>query len=67
MSSTVVKIEVHGVQCPDCGSTDTSVINTRPTMKSIRRRRECNACGSRFTTYERFGKTTPKRPGGSAA
>ena len=41
--------------CPSCSSTDTRVIDSRPAENglSIRRRRECDACGDRFTTYER--------------
>ncbi len=41
--------------CPACGATDTRVIDSRPveTASAIRRRRECEACHHRFTTYER--------------
>ncbi len=41
--------------CPLCGADDTRVIDSRPADQggSIRRRRECLACHSRFTTYER--------------
>ncbi len=41
--------------CPLCGADDTKVIDSRPADQggSIRRRRECLACHSRFTTYER--------------
>ena len=37
-----------------CGHTESKVIDSRPTDEgaSIRRRRECLACGKRFTTYE---------------
>ena len=43
------------MRCPNCGSLDTQVKNSRPTEDSsaIRRRRLCLACGSRFTTFER--------------
>ncbi len=43
------------MQCPFCGSIDTRVVDSRPAEhgRSIRRRRECEACGDRFTTYER--------------
>ena len=43
------------MKCPFCGSLDTKVIDSRYTedMNVIRRRRECESCGSRFTTYER--------------
>jgi len=44
------------VRCPDCGKDDDHVVDSRPQPdgESIRRRRECNACGSRFTTHERI-------------
>ena len=41
------------MKCPTCGSTESKVIDSRPSDKSsIRRRRECLGCGKRFTTYE---------------
>ena len=41
------------MKCPVCGSMDNKVIDSRPTENSaIRRRRECNNCKNRFTTYE---------------
>lgn len=44
------------VKCPYCGVIDSRVIDSRPTDESmaIRRRRECTACGRRFTTYEKI-------------
>lgn len=43
------------MKCPYCGSEDTGVVDTRPVEEnnSIRRRRECNSCKKRFTTYEK--------------
>lgn len=43
------------MKCPFCGASDTRVIDSRPADEnaSIRRRRECDSCGKRFTTYER--------------
>jgi transcriptional repressor NrdR len=41
------------VQCPFCSAESTQVIDTRPAADAVRRRRECSACGRRFTTYER--------------
>jgi len=43
------------MRCPYCGNDDTQVKDSRPTEDSnaIRRRRICNACGGRFTTFER--------------
>ena len=41
------------MKCPFCGAEDTKVIDSRPTEGSIRRRRQCEDCSKRFTTYER--------------
>ncbi len=43
------------MKCPYCGKTDTRVIDSRPAEdgSSIRRRRCCDECGKRFTTYEK--------------
>ncbi len=43
------------MQCPFCASDDTRVIDSRPvdSGSAIRRRRLCESCGVRFTTYER--------------
>ncbi|NQV47987.1 MAG: transcriptional repressor NrdR [Rhodospirillaceae bacterium] len=43
------------MRCPFCGNDDTQVKDSRPTEDNatIRRRRYCPACGSRFTTFER--------------
>ena len=43
------------MKCPLCGEPDTRVIDSRPTEdnSSIRRRRQYEACGKRFTTYEK--------------
>lgn len=42
------------MKCPFCGYADSRVIDSRPADEGsrIRRRRECPACGRRFTTYE---------------
>ena len=44
------------MRCPQCASIDSKVIDSRTTAseEAIRRRRECDGCGSRFTTYERI-------------
>ena len=41
---------------PYCNAADTKVIDSRPAddNSSIRRRRQCEACGKRFTTYEKL-------------
>ena len=42
------------MKCPYCGNENTRVIDSRPTDdSSIRRRRQCDECGKRFTTYEK--------------
>jgi len=45
------------MKCPYCGSSESRVIDTRDATQGIRRRRECRACGQRFTTYERVTNT----------
>lgn len=44
--------------CPFCGAEDTRVIDTRQVGDAVRRRRECQACRQRFTTYERVAKAS---------
>lgn len=43
-----------GLNCPFCGHPDSRVVDSREneSKEAIRRRRECFACGQRFTTYE---------------
>lgn len=43
------------MKCPFCGKDDTRVIDSRPAddNTSIRRRRVCDSCSKRFTTYEK--------------
>jgi len=41
------------VRCPFCGSDELKILETRDSIQNtVRRRRECFACGRRFTTYE---------------
>ena len=44
------------MKCPYCDHPDTRVIDSRPTEEghAIRRRRGCDSCGKRFTTYEKI-------------
>ncbi len=44
------------MHCPFCGSDDNQVKDSRPVEDggAVRRRRHCNACGARFTTFERI-------------
>jgi len=44
------------MKCPFCGHDNTRVIDSRPAEdnNSIRRRRVCDECGKRFTTYEKI-------------
>jgi transcriptional repressor NrdR len=56
------------VNCPYCGLADSRVVDSRETesKEAIRRRRECTACGQRFTTYEKIEEipiTVVKRDG----
>ena len=56
------------MNCPYCGFPDSRVIDSRETeiKEAIRRRRECTACGRRFTTYEKIEEipiTVVKRDG----
>ena len=48
------------MKCPFCGDDNTRVIDSRPAEdnSSIRRRRQCDVCGKRFTTYEKV-ETVP--------
>lgn len=43
------------MRCPFCGNEETQVKDSRPTedQSAIRRRRMCNGCAARFTTFER--------------
>ena len=42
------------MNCPYCGYHDSKVVDSRDVNEGVRRRRQCLACGSRFTTYERL-------------
>ncbi|MEK6542080.1 MAG: transcriptional regulator NrdR [Pseudomonadota bacterium] len=44
------------MKCPSCGHEDSQVKDSRPTEDgaAIRRRRQCEGCGARFTTFERI-------------
>ena len=46
------------MRCPKCGGNKSSVVDSRQAEdgKTIRRRRECDECGYRFTTFERLEK-----------
>lgn len=47
------------MKCPYCDNPDTKVIDSRPTEEghAIRRRRGCDKCNRRFTTYEKVEET----------
>ncbi|MCX7818329.1 MAG: transcriptional regulator NrdR [Kiritimatiellae bacterium] len=47
------------MRCPKCGEDDDKVVDSRSARGgvAIRRRRVCNVCGHRFTTYEEIAKT----------
>jgi transcriptional repressor NrdR len=49
------------MRCPKCREKETRVTDSRMSQEgdNVRRRRECTACGFRFTTYERLEVTLP--------
>jgi transcriptional repressor NrdR len=49
------------MKCPFCGNPEDKVIESRSSKDGgeIRRRRECESCGRRFTTYERIEESMP--------
>jgi transcriptional repressor NrdR len=56
------------MRCPWCGADDDRVVDSRPAHggSAIRRRRQCSACGRRYSTYERVedvGLVVVKRDG----
>ena len=54
-----LKIGIINMQCPRCQNNGSKVVDSRPADdgRAIRRRRECEACNFRFTTFERVEKT----------
>lgn len=46
------------MKCPKCQSENFKVLDTRASDDAVRRRRECESCGYRFTTYERIEQPT---------
>jgi transcriptional repressor NrdR len=42
------------IKCPACGEIESKVIDSRGMDDGIRRRRQCLACGGRYTSYERI-------------
>ncbi|AUF99014.1 transcriptional regulator NrdR [Pseudomonas shirazensis] len=50
------------MHCPFCGANDTKVIDSRLVAEGeqVRRRRECVACGERFTTFETAELVLPR-------
>jgi len=49
------------MKCPFCAFSDSKVVDSRPDKggAAIRRRRECESCGKRFTTHERVEEVLP--------
>ena len=47
------------MKCPACGGSENKVVDSRTAKEgdAIRRRRECESCGARFTTYEQIERT----------
>jgi transcriptional repressor NrdR len=50
------------MRCPFCSNEEDKVIDSRTSKdgREIRRRRECDGCGRRFTTYERVEESMPQ-------
>lgn len=44
--------DLQAARCPSCAALDSHVIDTRFHEATYRRRRACDTCGTRFTTYE---------------
>ncbi len=42
------------MKCPYCGQVSSRVVDSRTAESGIRRRRECQSCGERYTTYEQY-------------
>ncbi|HXY91960.1 MAG TPA: transcriptional regulator NrdR [Acidimicrobiia bacterium] len=55
LRARAVRSTVARVRCPFCDADDDKVVDSRPAEEgaAVRRRRECLACGRRYTTYER--------------
>jgi transcriptional repressor NrdR len=55
-------VKQGSVHCPFCNTQDTKVIDSRLVAEglSVRRRRECNACRERFTTFESAELVMPR-------
>ncbi len=55
------------MRCPKCGNERSAVLDSRADADAIRRRRECQSCQARFTTFERVEFSLPvviKKDGG---
>jgi transcriptional repressor NrdR len=42
------------MRCSSCSASETRVLDSRERGETVHRRRECQACGQRFPTYERI-------------
>ena len=47
------------MRCPRCSSENSAVVDTRGDGSAVRRRRKCESCDYRFTTYERIELSLP--------
>jgi transcriptional repressor NrdR len=50
------------IPCPYCQNTISEVKETRPQGNTVRRRRECDRCGKRFTTIEQIAPYRRRDP-----
>ncbi len=48
------------LRCPKCGDDQSYVVDSRSVDGGVRRRRECCACGNRYTTYESAQETAKR-------
>lgn len=57
-----LRIRIDTMHCPFCGANDTRVTDSRLVAEGdqVRRRRQCTACGERFTTYETAELVMPR-------
>ena len=42
------------MRCPQCGQSESKVVDSHPVEGGVRRRRRCGSCGERFATYEQL-------------
>lgn len=53
-NKNLLSIKENKMRCPKCSSEESKVVDSRQAEDAIRRRRVCESCGFRFTTFERI-------------